>query len=101
MTKHIRFQSIGSMEKENINMDKRICFLIIIIIVAALISGCDKTPSNPLMRHHLKLLNSFNEEEYAIEYFQNVISCIEERDKNKLKELFAKNIQETNHRLKI
>lgn len=99
MTKHILFQSIGSMGKENINMDKRICFFIIIIIAVALISGCDKTPSNPLMKHHLKLLNSVNEEEYAIEYFQNVISYIEERDKNKLKELFTKNIQETNQSL--
>lgn len=85
-------------------MYKIICLLFVILLTLIITCGCrlkndGSTPSNPLMQHHLKLLNSFDEAAYATAYFENIISAIEQKDSDKLKELFSENIQETNYDL--
>ena len=74
--------------------------LIIAGIVFTFISNKDTMLLHPILRNHLSLMaTSGDDEKIAMEYFDQILTCLEEKDKVKLKKLFAKRIQETNQTL--
>ena len=69
-------------------------------IVFSFISNKDTMLLHPILRNHLSIMaTSVDEEKIAADYFDQILTCLEEKDKEKLKNLFAKRIQETNQTL--